>query len=68
VRQRLPKIGIPLADPYPAVVLDLQPVVAYTYEVGAYRERLRYAKPCVPPLLADDQAWVNQVIKAAGTA
>ena len=65
LRQRLPRIRVPLADSDPDVVLDVQAVLAQTYEAGSYRERLRYDRPCVPPLPTDDQAWGDELIRAA---
>lgn len=64
LRERLPRIGVPLADGDPDVVLDVQAVLAQTYEAGSYRERLRYDQPCVPPLPAEDQAWADEQIHA----
>jgi hypothetical protein len=61
----LPRIRVPLAEGDPEVVLDVQAVVAQTYEAGSYRERLRYDRPCVPPLSAEDQAWADELIRAA---
>ena len=63
-RQRLPRIGVPLADGDPDVVLDVQAVLDQTYEAGSYRERLRYDRPCVPSLPAEDQAWADELIRA----
>ncbi len=65
LRQPLPRIGVPLADGDPDVVLDVQAVLAQTYEAGSYRERLRYDRPCVPPLSVEDQAWADERIRAA---
>ncbi len=65
LRERLPRIRVPLADGDPDVVLDVQAVVAQTYEAGSYRERLRYDQPCVPSLSAEDQAWADELIRAA---
>lgn len=65
LRRRLPRIRIPLADPDPDVFLDLQAVLAYSYEMGSYRDRLRYDRPCVPPLAPEDQAWADELIRAA---
>jgi hypothetical protein len=65
LRQRLPRIRVPLADGDPDVVLDVQAVVAQTYEAGSYRERLRYDRPCVPALPAEDQGWADELIRAA---
>jgi hypothetical protein len=64
LRQRLPRIKIPLAGDDPDVKLDLQAVLEQTYAAG-YRERLNYAVPCNPPLAAADQAWANQLIQEA---
>jgi len=65
LRQRLPRIRVPLAGGDPDVMLDLQGVLAQTYEAGSYRERLRYDRPCIPPLPAEDQAWADEFIRAA---
>lgn len=65
LRQRLPRILVPLADNDPDVVLDLQTVVAFTYDKDRYRERVRYDRPCVPPLPPEDQAWADELIRAA---
>jgi hypothetical protein len=64
LRQRLPRIRIPLAGDDPDVKLDLQAVLEQTYEAG-YRERLNYAAPCNPPLAPADLAWANQLIQDA---
>jgi hypothetical protein len=64
LRQRLPRIRVPLAAGDPDVVLDVQAVLNQTYEAGSYRERLRYDQPCVPALPAENQAWANQLIQA----
>lgn len=63
VRDRLPRIGIPLAEPDPDVPLDLQAALARVYEMGSYRDRIRYDAPCRPPLSDEDQAWANELVK-----
>jgi hypothetical protein len=65
LRDRLPRIRLPLAAPDPDVVLDLQAVLARTYEAGGYMERLDYTAPCVPPLSPEDQCWADDLIRAA---
>jgi hypothetical protein len=65
LHERLPRIRVPLADGDPDVVLDVQAVLNQSFEAGSYRERLRYDRPCVPPLSAEDQAWADQLIRAA---
>jgi len=68
LRQRLPRIRVPLAGGDPEVVLDVQAVLAQTYESGSYRERSRYDRPCVPPLPPEDQAWAVELIRAVQQA
>jgi hypothetical protein len=61
LRQRLPRVRIPLAENDPDVRLDLQAVLAQTYDLGSYRRRLHYDRPCQPPLSPEDQAWANEL-------
>jgi len=68
LRDRLPRIRIPLADDDPDVVLDLQAVLVQVCETGGYEEQLNYAAPCIPPLSPEDQAWANQLIAARQVA
>jgi hypothetical protein len=68
LRNRLPRVRIPLAGDDPDVLLDLQAVLERVYELGAYDDRLAYDQPCVPALQADDQAWANQLIAQARRA
>lgn len=65
LRERLPRIRLPLAAPDPDLVLDLQAVLARTYEAGGYVERLAYTAPCVPPLSPEDQHWADGLIRQA---
>ena len=67
LRERLPRIGIPLAEGDRDVVLDVQAVVAQTYDAGSYQARLHYDQPCVPPLRESDQPWANDLIRTATT-
>jgi hypothetical protein len=63
--ERLARIAIPLAGKDPDVVLDVQGVLAQTYEDGNYRERIDYRARCHPPLSAAHQRWANAIIKKA---
>lgn len=65
LRERLPRIRIPLANGDRDVTLDVQAAIAQTYEAGSYRDRLKYNTDCVPPLRAEDQAWATELIRAA---
>jgi hypothetical protein len=68
VRDRLPRIGIPLAEPDPDVPLDLQAALARVYEMGSYRDRIDYGVPCRPPLSKEDQAWASELVKQSLSA
>ncbi|HUY32348.1 MAG TPA: DUF4058 family protein [Pirellulales bacterium] len=65
LRDRLPRVRIPLAHGDDDVRADLQAVLATTYEKGCYRDRLRYEAPCVPPLSPEDQQWAIEWIERA---
>jgi hypothetical protein len=60
LRQRLPRIKVPLADPDPDVTLDVQAALDQVYNEGRYMRRVRYDDPCQPPLDAADQQWANE--------
>ena len=54
VRDSLPRFRVPLTGIDPDVVLDLQAVVARTYEEGGYAKRLAYGRTPPKPLEEDD--------------
>jgi hypothetical protein len=59
LRQRLPRIKVPVAEPDPDVNLDLQSVVEQVHAEGRYWRRLRYGEPCEPALGQEDQEWAG---------
>jgi hypothetical protein len=65
LKQRLPKIAVPLAYDDPEVVLDVQAVLEQTYGDGCYADRIDYGVPCIPPLSRAEKAWAKQIIKKA---
>ena len=65
LRERLPRIAIPLRPTDRDVVLDLQAVVDEAYEKGRY-DRTDYRRPLDPPLPGDDAAWATEVLRTAG--
>jgi hypothetical protein len=65
LRDRLPRIAIPLAGDDAPVTLDVQAGVAQVYEAGAYRDRINYQSPCQPPLAAEDQPWAADLLRTA---
>jgi hypothetical protein len=61
LRDRLPTFGIPLWAPDPDVPLDLQAALEQVYEDASYMLRVRYERPCIPPLTDEDQAWASRL-------
>jgi hypothetical protein len=66
LREPLLGIRIPLRAGDPDIVLDLQSMVDQAYEAGAYGRSLDYTRPLDPPLSADDAAWAEGLLRAAG--
>ena len=62
LRERLPRLKVPLADDDPDAVLDLQAALEQVYVEGRYGRRIRYDQPCEPPLSAEDQNWATERI------
>jgi hypothetical protein len=60
LRQRLPRLKIPLADEDPDTTLDLQAAFEQVYVDGRYWRRIRYDQKCVPRLSPSDQAWADE--------
>lgn len=61
LRDRLPRIRVPLAGDDPDVPLDIQAAVAHVHDAGSYRARIDYRSPCQPPLEPNDQTWASQL-------
>jgi hypothetical protein len=61
VRQPLPSLAIPLRAPDADIVLDLQAVLALTYQRGRYARALAYARPPLAPLDEPDLVWATQI-------
>lgn len=58
LRQKLPRIEVPLLPGDAPVTLDLQAVFDRSYDTGPYRRRVRYSEAgIVPPLSATDSEW-----------
>lgn len=60
LKDRLPRIRIPLADDDPDVPLDVQAAIAKVHEAGSYDDRIDYASACQPPLETEDQTWASR--------
>lgn len=65
LRDRLPRIAIPLAERDQDVMLDVQSLVEKAYDTGAFADRIDYRKPCIPQLTKAQQAWANELFRKA---
>jgi hypothetical protein len=66
IRDRLPRIRVPLKTGDDDEVLDLQGALNRAYDLGPYPERLDYARPPRPPLAEDDAAWAAELLGNQG--
>lgn len=67
LRQRLPVTPVPLLEPDPDVILDLQAAVDACFALVGYERLLDYADPPPPPPLSDeDAAWLDDLLRGAG--
>ncbi len=65
LRDRLPRIPVPLLVDDPDGVIDLQAALDYVFGMGRYTNNLDYAgAPPPPPLSAEDAAWARDRIDA----
>jgi len=61
----LPNIRIPLRPDDKDAVLRLQPLIAQAYANGQYGD-IDYRQEPNPPLLDEERAWVDELLKTAG--
>ncbi len=64
LRERLPRVTIPLRDPDADATLDLQAILEQVYDDGSYMLRVLYDQPCEPRLRNDDQRWATEQVAA----
>ena len=65
LRERLPRIAIPLREPDPDVVLDLPSIITHCYDNGAYAVRVDYDQPPPEPFRPEDEAWADALLRIA---
>jgi hypothetical protein len=69
LEEPLPEVAVPLLPGDGDVPLDLQAVFDRCYDAGPYRRRVRYdPSQIVPPLPAEQLAWVTQRLRERGEA
>lgn len=66
VRQRLPRVRIPLRPPDADVVLDLPRLFTRCYDNGDYRAWIDYRAEPDPPLEPEDAAWADELLREQG--
>ncbi|HUY32362.1 MAG TPA: DUF4058 family protein [Pirellulales bacterium] len=60
VRQELPSLPVPLADPDPDVIVTLQTAFAAAFERGDYGELIDYSQPPKAPLAESEFQWATE--------
>lgn len=66
--QRLPRIEVPLRAGDATVVLDLQAVLDFAYDQGAFRLKVDYAHAPFPPLRPEDDSRVSELLARGRSA
>jgi hypothetical protein len=67
LREPLPVVPVPLLPPDPDVPLDMQAAVRACFDLVGYERLLDYASsPPQPELSAQDTAWMEGILRAAG--
>src|SRR5665213_2011032 len=59
LRERLPKIQVPVREPERKISLDLQELLGRVYDAARYKNYV-YGRPVHPPLREDDAQWAAQ--------
>ncbi len=66
LQRRLPRFGVPLREPDPDVVLDLQAAFTQCYDDGGYADFVDYRQPPATTLSPEEAAWVDGLLKGKG--
>lgn len=66
LRDRLPRVRVPLTEGYPDVILDLQACFERAYDSGPYHRRVDYRVEPMPPFTESDAAWADALLRAKG--
>lgn len=64
IRNRLPRIHVPLDPGDPPTILDLQAVLAECYADGRFEQQINYSRPLPPPpFIQADQEWIEELLR-----
>ena len=66
LRQRLPRLRVPLSDGEPDASLDLQAAFDRVYDAGRFREETEYNAPPAVPLEDKDAEWTDSLLREKG--
>lgn len=66
LRQRLPRIPVPLRSADPEAAADLQALLESVYERSAYDLKIDYRREPKPPLRGEDAAWADELLRKQG--
>lgn len=66
LRERLPRIRVPLSEGDRDVVLDIQAIFTRCYDDGAYERRINYEGEPQPSLSTEDTEWAHELLRAHG--
>ena len=66
IRERLPRVKVPLRAPDPDVVLDLPAAFSRCYHEAGYERDVDYTGDPAVPLRPEDKEWASALLTAAG--
>jgi hypothetical protein len=66
LRERLPRINVPLDAADSDIVLDLQAVFNRYYDAGDFLHEIDYTGNPIPPMRAEDAAWADALLRERG--
>lgn len=66
VRDRLPRVVVPLTEEAGDVSFDLQAVIDRSYDESGMERRIHYRAEPIPPLTEEDAVWADALLKEKG--
>lgn len=66
LRERLPRVLVPLTEGRPDVSLDLQAALDRSYDEGAFARAVDYRAEPASPLAPEDEAWADALLREKG--
>nr|MBA3921473.1 DUF4058 family protein [Nostocaceae cyanobacterium] len=66
IQDTIPLFAVPLQNQDAEPVIDLHALLDILYDRAGYAFALSYSQAPMPPLSADDQVWIEQIIQSKG--